>query len=88
MNFIENVEGPTTLLELKYCERCGGLWLRPQAADGVYCGGCRAYLAAMHDPGKRPPGNARRRRKLKQVTRVEATHIEHLQGVASAEVRL
>jgi hypothetical protein len=26
--------------ELKYCERCGGLWLRPQGGEAVYCGRC------------------------------------------------
>ena len=32
-------------LELKYCERCGGLWLRPHRADGVYCPGCAIRMA-------------------------------------------
>lgn len=27
-------------LELKYCERCGGLWLRPRASRSVYCAAC------------------------------------------------
>lgn len=27
-------------LELKYCERCGGLWIRPQGGEEVYCGKC------------------------------------------------
>jgi len=27
-------------LELKYCERCGGLWLRPRGAETVYCAPC------------------------------------------------
>lgn len=27
-------------LELKYCERCGGLWLRPQGGEAVYCASC------------------------------------------------
>lgn len=27
-------------LELKYCERCGGLWLRPQGGQAVYCARC------------------------------------------------
>jgi Zn-finger nucleic acid-binding protein len=26
--------------ELKYCERCGGLWLRPMGGEQVYCGSC------------------------------------------------
>lgn len=31
-------------LELKYCERCGGLWLRRQGAEGVYCTGCTVKM--------------------------------------------
>ncbi len=27
-------------LELKYCERCGALWLRRSGNTQVYCGGC------------------------------------------------
>jgi len=29
------------LLELKYCERCGGLWLRQRDVSGVECAACR-----------------------------------------------
>jgi hypothetical protein len=29
-----------TQLELKYCERCGGLWLRPVGGGQIYCAGC------------------------------------------------
>jgi len=34
-----------TLLELKYCERCGGLWLRQTGCDEVLCEGCSARKA-------------------------------------------
>jgi Zn-finger nucleic acid-binding protein len=27
-------------LELKYCERCGGLWLRRRGTGEVYCAAC------------------------------------------------
>jgi Zn-finger nucleic acid-binding protein len=27
-------------MELKYCERCGGLWLRLCGSQRVYCGPC------------------------------------------------
>ena len=27
-------------LELKYCERCGGLWLRRKGESQVYCESC------------------------------------------------
>jgi Zn-finger nucleic acid-binding protein len=26
--------------ELKYCERCGGLWLRPRGGEQIYCVTC------------------------------------------------
>ena len=55
MNFIRETKGQEIQVELKYCERCGGLWLRPQGADGVYCAGCRVRLAARPDPGEAPP---------------------------------
>jgi Zn-finger nucleic acid-binding protein len=30
------------LLELKYCERCGGLWLRRQGSQEILCASCAA----------------------------------------------
>jgi Zn-finger nucleic acid-binding protein len=45
------------LLELKYCERCGGLWLRAKGAAEVYCRACSRemaeYPAARLSKGKR-----------------------------------
>jgi len=32
-------------LELKYCERCGGLWLRRKGADKTYCAKCAEETA-------------------------------------------
>lgn len=29
-------------LELKYCESCGGLWLRPKGSSQVECASCAA----------------------------------------------
>jgi DNA-directed RNA polymerase subunit RPC12/RpoP len=55
MTFIGKMEGQEIQVELKYCERCGKLWLRPQGADGVHCASCRVLLAAMPDPGEAPP---------------------------------
>ncbi len=31
--------------ELKYCERCGGLWLRRCQAAAVYCSQCARQMA-------------------------------------------
>ena len=34
-------------LELKYCERCGSLWLRPKGVQEVYCTRCLAQIARL-----------------------------------------
>jgi Zn-finger nucleic acid-binding protein len=34
-------------MELKYCERCGGLWLRPVGGGQVYCVGCGREMAEL-----------------------------------------
>jgi hypothetical protein len=34
-------------LELKYCERCGGLWLRPKGSDLVFCAPCALVLSGL-----------------------------------------
>ena len=31
-------------MELKYCERCGGLWLRPTGSGLSYCPRCTAAM--------------------------------------------
>ena len=62
MNFITEVQGQEIQVELKYCERCGGLWLRPQGSGGAYCASCRVFLSSMPDPGEPPPRKARRRK--------------------------
>jgi hypothetical protein len=34
-------------LELKYCERCGGLWLRPAGGEQIYCSICARAMAEL-----------------------------------------
>ena len=34
-------------LELKYCERCGGLWFRPLGAEAVYCASCAEAIRQL-----------------------------------------
>jgi hypothetical protein len=97
MNFISEMEGQEIHVELKYCERCGGLWLRPQGAGGVYCAPCGARLAAMPDPGEPSPGKARRRKARMPRAKIQQddrdgdlqgpARIDYLQGVAAMEVR-
>lgn len=33
------------LLELKYCERCGGLWLRPVGSGEILCVKCAGQVS-------------------------------------------
>jgi len=96
MNFISRMEGQEIQVELKYCERCGGLWLRPLGTDGVYCASCRVRLSAMPNPGEAPPRKARGRKARMQGTAVQQdakgedlqnlARIEYLEGVAAMEV--
>jgi len=51
-------------LELKYCERCGGLWLRLQGISEVYCASCRPHVQDLPAPRRiatrpRLPGSHR-----------------------------
>ena len=97
MNFIGKKEGAETQVELKYCERCGGLFLRPQATDLVHCASCMSYFAAQPDfidgfeltPQPRP-SNPRMPKgpKIKKQRIQGAAQIEYLQGVAAREVRI
>lgn len=34
-------------LELKYCERCGGLWLRLKGSEAVFCSDCAKVIAGL-----------------------------------------
>jgi len=92
MNFTKGMEGLEIHVELKYCERCGGLWLRPMLTGGVYCASCRVRLAALPDPGEPAPRTIKRRKPRLKVTKfdpdcpeaqVDLAKIECLQGVAA-----
>jgi hypothetical protein len=94
MNFIGRAEGQEIQVELKYCERCGGLWLRPQKTDGVHCASCRVALAARPDPGEAPCSERVRRRERRQGRDLRREglknqgQIANLLGVATLEVQL
>ena len=45
-------------IELKYCERCGGLWLRRAGDPEPYCAACAPDMHQMVAPTK-PMGRAR-----------------------------
>jgi hypothetical protein len=42
---MEVKESAVIQLELKYCERCGGLFLRRRGVGEVYCEGCADQIA-------------------------------------------
>ena len=41
-------------VELKYCEHCGGLWVRERGSGIVYCGRCRPRVADLPAPKTKP----------------------------------
>jgi Zn-finger nucleic acid-binding protein len=46
----KSVKPKESALELKYCERCGGLWLRPVGGGQIYCGICARAMAELPPP--------------------------------------
>ncbi len=40
-------------VELKYCEHCGGLWVRERGAGTVYCEKCQSKVADLPAPKTR-----------------------------------
>jgi Zn-finger nucleic acid-binding protein len=56
-------------LELKYCERCGGLWLRLRGAQEVFCAPC------VVKTGELPIS-----RKRKNWQRLPANHKTEIRG--------
>ena len=42
-----DTESPTIILEPKYCELCGGLWLRPAGNGPTCCIHCRPLDAEL-----------------------------------------
>jgi len=52
-------------LELKYCERCGGLWLRRKGESNVYCDSCSLQWQEVGGANKKSsPSYARLRQSL------------------------
>jgi len=44
---MKNFESHAMQLELKYCERCGCLWLRPKGSDLIFCVACARAMAGL-----------------------------------------
>lgn len=54
-------------LELKYCERCGGLWMRTRGSHDVYCALCVLQLKEF------PAARGRRKSRALINDRIEIT---------------
>lgn len=66
-------------LELKYCERCGGLWLRPAGGGQIYCRICARAIAELP-----PPSTEVRKRGALTHKRVEFD--EEFEGYGLSEI--
>ena len=67
-------------LELKYCERCGGLWLRPVGGEQIYCTICSRAMAEL------PPPSTEVKRKATRRNDWEVD--EEFEGYSIAEIEL
>jgi Zn-finger nucleic acid-binding protein len=85
MNCISGTIEHEIQLDLKYCERCGGLWLRRKGDNGVYCAGCCAHFAALPNPGKTPPRKPRRRKSRGASTKTQVDMPEHSAPIEQIE---
>jgi Zn-finger nucleic acid-binding protein len=65
---MESLEDVLVPMELKYCERCGGLWFRAKDTEEVYCPGCVPQMAEMPQP------------KRKRVVVLAVNSVEQLDG--------
>ena len=52
--------GRDVQMELKYCELCGGLWLRVRGGGEVYCRNCQPMIDELPAPPRKPPQSERR----------------------------
>jgi hypothetical protein len=50
----KNGESERVRMELKYCEHCGGLWLRECGTGVVYCPNCEPRVADLPAAKKKP----------------------------------
>jgi uncharacterized Zn finger protein (UPF0148 family) len=86
MNFVSMLGAQGAAMELKYCERCGGLWLRALGDQEVYCGSCRVHIAGMPRAVYERSGKPRLPCPKPEDLRAQV-QIEYLQAVAEVEVR-
>ena len=66
-------------VELKYCERCGALWLRPRGSEQAYCSECVAKMIDL--PVIRKSKGSRRSSISRDLSGIEQSE----QGLAGNE---
>ena len=80
-------------LELKYCEQCGGLWLRRQGSRECYCAACARFLEEMpaQTPDNRRRGGSgplrRRMRKQQREPGMELVPLEYVMATVQESER-
>jgi DNA-directed RNA polymerase subunit RPC12/RpoP len=47
---MESLDDVLEQVELKYCERCGGLWFRLKESTEIYCPGCAPKMEELPKP--------------------------------------
>ena len=57
---IVSEELQTIRVELKYCEACGALWLRPRGSQTPYCRRCENVMAVLSRTDRKKPAERRR----------------------------
>jgi len=89
MNFIGILDGGETSVELKYCERCGGLFLRRLGVGVIHCVGCTSRLTKKLDSAATHWGTRRTNRGVRaasattrKLTMQGNAQLDCLQGVA------
>ena len=89
MNLTNTAERTGYGIELKYCERCGGLFLRPAGSSLVWCGGCQARQKALASKAMALGPTVTRRTRRGPDSRgcsIAPGQIDNLRGVAAIEV--
>jgi Zn-finger nucleic acid-binding protein len=75
-------------LELKYCEQCGGLWLRRRGSGECYCAACARFLEDIPPrprDNRRRGGSGPRRRKMRKQQREPGTELAPLEYVVARQ---
>jgi len=61
--------------ELKYCERCGALWVRRAGGEESYCADCTAYMEDLPKAKSRAKG---RRGRQQERTELQAAGTDYI----------